>query len=89
MPSQNLTGNRSLDTMLTAAIVALLGWNVWTTNDLGITVGKIETQILLQADYQQQLFEQRVGRLEQWNEKLSERLADVEEHLRKLQEKDG
>ena len=89
MPTQNLTGNKSLDTMLTAAVVALLGWNVWTTNDLGITVGKIETQILLQAEYQQQLYEQRVGRLEQWTDKLSKRLADVEEHLRKLQEKDG
>lgn len=82
MPTSDLTNNKMLNGFLTAAIIGLLTWNVFTTHELGIAVGKVETTLQLQSGFTQQLFEQRTSRLEEWLTNISRRLADVEEHAR-------
>lgn len=90
MPTANLTQSSVLNALLTAAMVGLLSWNVYTTHTLGIAVGQIETRMELQNEYTTALVTQRMLHLEAeadklraWNQKLSDRLKDVEQTLRR------
>lgn len=88
----------TLSKAILSAMFLLLGWNVYTTHDLAVSVAIIEERT---ANYNIGLLEERVSeisaklekhpvdvatqrlnRLEQWSERLSTRLADVESTIR-------
>lgn len=88
-----------LNKLISFAVIGLLSWNVWTTQQLSVSVAVLETQVegiqnsvsssLLdrytgtQANSDFSLVEQRLQRLEDWNQNLSERLRVLEQDLRK------
>ena len=41
------TGNKAIDLMMTAAVIGLLGWNLITTQNLTVQVGKLEERMEL------------------------------------------
>lgn len=70
-----------IDRALQIGLVALISWNLYTTQDLGKEVAVIQA-ILSQPSTDVALLAQRVSRLEQWNANLSERVASIEKDLR-------
>lgn len=70
-----------IDRALQVGLVALISWNLYTTQDLGKEVAVIQA-ILSQPSTDVALLAQRVSRLEQWNANLSERVASIEKDLR-------
>ena len=70
-----------IDRALQIGLVALISWNLYTTQDLGKEVAVIQA-ILSQPSTDVALLSQRVSRLEQWNANLSERVASIEKDLR-------
>lgn len=87
-----------LNKLISFAVIGLLSWNVWTTQQLSVSVAVLETQVegiqssvsssLLdrytgtQANSDFSLVEQRLQRLEDWNQSLSERLRILEQESR-------
>lgn len=87
-----------LNKLISFAVIGLLSWNVWTTQQLSVSVAVLETQVegiqssvsssLLdrytgsQANSDFSLVEQRLQRLEDWNQSLSERLRVLEQESR-------
>lgn len=70
-----------IDRALQVGLVALISWNLYTTQDLGKEVAVIQA-ILSQPSTDLALLAQRVSRLEQWNSNLSERVSSIEKDLR-------
>ena len=70
-----------IDRALQIGLVALISWNLYTTQDLGKEVAVIQA-ILSQPSTDVALLSQRVSRLEQWNANLSERVSSIEKDLR-------
>ena len=45
MPTSEITDSKIINGLLSAAIIALISWNVVTTHDLSVQVAKIETKV--------------------------------------------
>ena len=45
MPTENLTDNKMLNGILTAAMIALISWNLVTTHNLSVQVARLEIQV--------------------------------------------
>lgn len=87
-----------LNKLISFAVIGLLSWNVWTTQQLSVSVAVLETQVDgiqktvsasltdrytgSQANSDFSLVEQRLQRLEDWSQNLSERLRVLEQELR-------
>ena len=87
-----------LNKLVSFAVIGLLSWNVWTTQQLSVSVAVLETQVDgiqktvsasltdrytgSQANSDFSLVEQRLQRLEDWSQNLSERLRVLEQELR-------
>lgn len=65
---------------LMTAVLALLSWNVYTTQQLSVTVAVIEERT---QGFNNGLLEQRIGRLEEWNQNMTERIRFLEQQERK------
>jgi hypothetical protein len=74
--------------LVTAAVIGLLGWTVMTTQQLAIDVAviseKVDTSIRQQVSSSDiAILQDKIVRLENWNQNLSTRLANVEDYIRK------
>ena len=81
--------------IITAGIIAMIGWTLLTVQDLSvnlavmeakftsletvITVGTQDRYTRIEATSDNALINQRIERLEDWNERLSDRLNKVED----------
>lgn len=90
--------NLTLERMALAGIAALIAWNVYTTSELKtdvavgnatikaleatVTASQIDRYTRSEANSDRALLEQRIARLEQWTERLSNRIKDVEDKTR-------
>lgn len=81
-----------VDKIITAAIIGLLGWNLMTTQRLAVDVAVLNNTIVTvlsdrytgtQATSRANEVDRRLDRLEQWNQNLSSRVANIENDLRK------
>ena len=86
-----------LDKMILWAVLGLLGWNVMSTQNLTVTTavmsaeiialklviseGNVERYTKSMARSDQALIDQRLTRLEQWNQNLSDRMKKLEGSL--------
>ena len=66
---------------LMAAVLALLSWNVYTTQQLSVSVAVIEERT---AGFNYAQLETRVGSLETWTQNLSNRLKETQNEVLKL-----
>ena len=89
---------RPEDTLLSkiesAAMIGLLGWNLMTTQRLSLEVAVISSKLQTleafipdsyttkEAISDGKVVEQRIKRLEEWNQNISERLRSLEEAAR-------
>lgn len=80
-----------LGKILMAMAIALLGWQIKTTQELTVEVAVLKEQVLTatsdrytgaQALSDKAVIDNRLNRLENWVQNLSNRLADVESHIR-------
>lgn len=69
--------------VLVAIVVALLSWNLYTTHMLVVQVSVIDERTK-GANFA--LMEQRIVRLEQWNQNISTRLQSIENAIREVNE---
>ena len=68
-----------------AAIIALLTWNVTVTQQLTVDVAVIKSTLDRDAMAPDPaLLQDKIVRLEKWNDNLSKRLADVENYIRNV-----
>lgn len=88
--------------IISAAVIGLLSWNTYTTQNLSISVAVLENQVsslhmtinnslsdrytINQAKSDAALVEQRIKRLEDWNQNLSERIKALEQEARRVPE---
>lgn len=91
--------------LATVAVVGLLSWNVMSTSQLTtdvavmkVTIANLETTLINNATSymtrgealsNNQFLEQKVERLEQWNQNLSERIRNLEQKLIDERRRDG
>lgn len=81
----------TLERIALTALVALLSWNVYTTQEMTTDIAVIETKLETAISNRftssdAQILENKITRLEQWTTRLSERLADVESTIRNQKE---
>jgi hypothetical protein len=95
----------TLERIALAAVVMLLTWNVYTTQQLSLEMVKTTAELtalgnvveLAQSDRftardalaDRTILETKIKRLEDWNFRLSDRLNEVEDGLTKLEERAG
>jgi len=90
-----------LSKIISAAVIGLLSWNTYTTQNLSVSVAVLETRVSSlqetissslmdrytnsQAQSDHALIDQRIERLEEWNQNLSERIRLLEQEARNAQ----
>jgi len=90
-----------LSKIISAAVIGLLSWNTYTTQNLSVSVAVLETRVSSlqeiisssvmdrytnsQAQSDHALIDQRIKRLEEWNQNLSERIRLLEQEARNVQ----
>lgn len=88
MPTANLTASPMLNGVLTAIMLGLMGWTLLTVHELTNKVSIINNTLQLTsqniypravAEGELKLINQRINRLEQWNQNLSERVRGLED----------
>ena len=100
MVSMNKDDNL-LSKIISAAVIGLLSWNTYTTQNLSVSVAVLETRVSSlqeiisssvmdrytnsQAQSDHALIDQRIKRLEEWNQNLSERIRLLEQEARNVQ----
>ena len=100
MVSMNKDDNL-LSKIISAAVIGLLSWNTYTTHNLSVSVAVLETRVSSlqeiisssvmdrytnsQAQSDHALIDQRIKRLEEWNQNLSERIRLLEQEARNVQ----
>lgn len=100
MVSMNKDDNL-LSKIISAAVIGLLSWNTYTTQNLSVSVAVLETRVSSlqeiisssvmdrytnsQAQSDHALIDQRIERLEEWNQNLSERIRLLEQEARNVQ----
>lgn len=100
MVSMNKDDNL-ISKIISAAVIGLLSWNTYTTQNLSVSVAVLETRVSSlqeiisssvmdrytnsQAQSDHALIDQRIKRLEEWNQNLSERIRLLEQEARNVQ----
>jgi hypothetical protein len=100
MVSMNKDDNL-ISKIISAAVIGLLSWNTYTTQNLSVSVAVLETRVSSlqetisnsvidrytnsQATSDFALVEQKIKRLEEWNQNLSERIRLLEQESRNAQ----
>jgi len=100
MVSMNKDDNL-ISKIISAAVIGLLSWNTYTTQNLSVSVAVLETRVSSlqetissslmdrytnsQAQSDHALIDQRIERLEEWNQNLSERIRLLEQEARNAQ----
>ena len=87
MPTAAATDSSILNAVLTAVMLGLMGWTLLTVHNLTnqvaiinntVQIGLTETYPRSVAEGETNLLKQRIKRLEEWDQALSERIRNLE-----------